>query len=421
MERLRSRSNLLIGLLITFAVSVATVLLKGLEDGNFGDTPDYFAAASAILNQEIYPRESSLPFFRPPGYPTLIAFTWLVFGEGDFVGLKLLNCLVHLGSTFLVYSLARKWLSDSKSILAAVVFGLNPFSLHQLTQVSTETVTCFLMLATITLLTKKSGSSRLLFLVITFNLLIFTRPEYSVVVASLLVFASFNRTQVRVSLKDFITIVVSVAIMIGLWGNANAKAVGSFIPFTDAANYHLWLGTLDLVGKNYSIARVGEEDFAGNQNELLNSEIAKNISKWGQNYTQASIAEKSELWWGAYIERLEEMGFKSYLSLLVFKAIMFWRPFLNPPSYGTAISLLSALFLIPLTFSFVVGAWKFWRVQVAREQISMVLITLIIITWVHMLQLPDLRYKIPIFLPYSSIMFIALIDNRSSGLWLRKK
>ena len=63
-----------------FAVvlAVATMVAYGPEKADFGDATDYAGVAVSLLNDGSYPRQSSLPFFRAPLYPLLIAAIWRV-------------------------------------------------------------------------------------------------------------------------------------------------------------------------------------------------------------------------------------------------------------------------------------------------------------------------------------------------------
>jgi hypothetical protein len=93
-----------------------------------------------------------------------------------------------------------------------------------------------------------------------------------------------------------------------------------------------------------------------------------------------------------------------YLKYTFVKAAVFWRPFLNPPSYGANTSLASALILLPLTAFMILGLFRYrnrieWQVLTLTFFVGFVFLTLI-----HAVQVADLRYRIPLFVPFATLM-----------------
>ncbi len=408
------KEKLYLPLLGFISTSAATLLvtLRGISQTNFGDAFDYLNAGLAIANGDPYPRTASLPFFRPPGYPALIALLSIISEEQIVALLKIANITLHVGTTFLIYFICQKKFNSKSALFAAGFYSINPLSLHQVTGVSTETLTAFLFLTFAYLLSFPLSVSKNFLLGAVMLFLTSVRPEYFFVVMPIYLWIYVRR---RASKKNLVSSSIVLALIftsIGLWGASNQQATGKFIPFTDAANYHLWMGSLDLIASNYPLTFGNGRDFDQIQWNLLVSEIETQKQSWGAKYEASPIGEKSEFWSKAFLASVEDQGFISYLQLLLFKGVIFWRPFLNPSSYDLASVLLSLPLLTSMTLLFVFGLRYFFRRENIRTLVQIYSFGLLVITAVHMLQLPDLRYRIPLFLPICAIMFGGLISTR---------
>lgn len=345
-----------------------------------------------------------MPFFRPPGYPLLIAGVWFISGEGNIFALKCFNILCHSISSYLTYRIASGVLTGRKAMLAAVIFACNPFSLFMVSTISTEPLTTLLFLLFVISLTGKNNYLKYFSLIISLLLIVSTRPEYFFVVTPILAALIVIRSTSKILRNQSLVALVMLLISIFAWGNANTKATGDFIPFTDAANYHLWVGSTEMIRENYAIQQLGNLDFDTVQYNRLIDQIELKKSQWGENYAKGSLKDRQELWWNAYSANVTQMGLPNYFLLLLYKGVVFWRPFLNPGSYTPLELLATTPFLVVFTVGFLIGliqlkAWKSFP-----KLIHINLFALIVLTGVHMFQQPDLRYRLPIFLPISSIL-----------------
>lgn len=402
---------ILLGIL---SVSVATlfVFFRGFSEWNFGDAFDYLSAGFSIANGEPYPRQGSLPFFRPPGYPALIALLSFISESKIVIILKIFNIGLHASTTLIIYSLTCKKINSKSGFFAAIFYALNPFSLHQATSISTETLTAFLFVSFAYLMTFQLGVLKSILLGCVMLFLISVRPEYLFVVIPIYVFLSCSKKFLKGNRITAAVILIVIFTSLSVWGVSNQKATGKFILLTDAANYHLWLGSLDIAVQNYTISFSKERDFNQNQWNSLTSRIDKQKRSWGDRYEQASIGDRSDLWWSAFRSSVQEQGVFNYIKLLLLKGLIFWRPYLNPPSYDVFSVLLSLPILIFLTLVFIFGIKNFFRKGTLIIPVWIYCFGLLVITGVHMLQWPDLRYRIPLFLPICAIMLGGLVDKR---------
>ena len=401
---------------ISFSIGLILVFFKGFNQYNFGDAPDYINAATSIFNNTPYLRENlAWPFFRAPGYPFAISSIWTLAGFQGIWMLKVFNVMCHSMSTYLVFRISRFSLSEKQSFLVALFYVFNPFSLLQLSGVQTEPrITC-LFLAFVYLICIKPSSLRIFFLALVSVFTIATRPEYLFVIVPILFLSLFLRQFPKGSKLRGIIVIAMIIISLSWWGVQNEKATGSFLPLTDATNFQLWQGSTAVIQQNYPLRTPPSLDFTNDQMKRLVTEIRDQEALWGKDYLTASVSSKSEFWKRAYLENIRENPTR-YVKFTLLKSLIFWRPFLNPPSYGLKVTIGSSFVLLPMTLFMIFGIIRYRKQKDSQLMVLSFTIGCIVLTLIHAAQLPDVRYKIPIFVPFATLMAGRLISDWSPML-----
>jgi hypothetical protein len=392
-------------LLTALLFGLAIVIATGLSTANFGDANDYLNAAYAIEKGLPYPREGgNWPFFRPPGYPFAIATIWNITGISGISILKLLNVFCHVASSYLVFKISKLEIRHAISLFCAFLYAVNPFSLYQLSGISTEPLITFLFLAFAYLLLRKPTPINMVLISITALSCIATRPEYIFAIVPIIIIKSFWQRMGQKSLIRGMVALTVLTLALSFWGYSNKKATGDFIVMTDATNYQLWMGSTDVIFNNYPLKISNNDNFNQRQLASLNKEIQEHKAAWGEKYTKASVKERSDLWGEALKERVHSIGFLKYSKAILAKGVVFWRPFLSPASYSFEVFLLSLLIFSTITIFTIVGIISYWRKNELRSMMFIFCFTLGVLTIVHMLQMPDIRYRIPVFMPFTLIV-----------------
>jgi len=392
------------------------VTSTGIDNTNFGDSTDYLKAAATIHNQGPYLRDGlAWPFFRAPGYPFVISTIWTLTGVDHIWPLKIFNVVCHSLSTYLVFRLARFSLSERRSLVVAFIYLVNPFSLLQLVGVQTEPLITCLFLAFVFLICSEVSNFRIFSLAVVSIFAIATRPEYLFMILPTIFLSFFlhkfpNRSKFR-------AIIVSLTIVASLtwWGIQNEKATNSFLPLTDATNFQLWQGSTSVIQQNYPWHTSTYPEFNNDQMEKLITEVKNQQMRWGDRYSSASISLKSEFWKSAYLENVRENPLR-YVKYTFVKAVVFWRPFLNPPSYGAVMSIGSSMILVPLSLFMVFGLIRYRKQSNVQTLIFTFGIGFIFLTLIHAVQVADLRYRIPLFIPFATLMAGQIVTDYSPKL-----
>ena len=406
-------------LLITFA-SLFVVFSKGINAVNFGDGEDYLRSADSIFSSSGYLRDGlTWPFFRPPGYPFVIAILWKLSFSQSVIILKCFNILLHIASSYLVLKVVKRKNSNLVSLLAAMLFGLNPFVLIPLSDIQTEPLTLFLFLFFCYLLSDESRKLHILKLSFIAILLVSVRPEYLIILLSIIGLLLVNKIRTKKTIYQACSILLTLILGLSWWGIQNKEVTGSFIPLTNATNYLLWNGSTEFIFNNYGFTLSYDPKFDSKQYTLIQNEITKKIKKWGPEYTNGTLGKQSQFWFTEYTHNIKVNPLR-YLSKTFEKATIFWRPFLNPRSHGLKTSLASLLILLPLTFGMFLMLYRGRRQIFKNVFVGSYLVGLFGLTVIHAFQMPDQRYKFPLLIPFSSILLASVFLDLFSILWRRR-
>jgi 4-amino-4-deoxy-L-arabinose transferase-like glycosyltransferase len=128
------------GILLAFVIPVSALT---------GDDWQYWELAKNIVQRgEFAIRAGSPTAWRSPGYPFFLAGLMLM-GLKQVRTVRMIQVLLHLATAGMVYQSARKLTSDSIAMISAALVAFWPALLSSTTFVLSETLTTFLLMATI--------------------------------------------------------------------------------------------------------------------------------------------------------------------------------------------------------------------------------------------------------------------------------
>ena len=412
-SRIWLRTNqMLLGVLALAAVASSLfIIMTGIGATNFGDAGDYLRGANAFYNHLAFPRDGSWPYFRPPGYPMIISLWWNITFTHQIWSLKILNILLHIGSTYLIFKLSNRLTNKKVAVSCAIFYAINPFSLLQVVGVQTEPLITLLFLAFVYLILNRDKSRNFLPLVLVTVISVSVRPEYVFIMVPIIVYFLFKNSLRSISTRNLTGVLVILALSLTFWGFQNKKNDGGgFLLLTDATNYQLWLGSTPIIAQNYPVLEKYSADFNRIQFQRVRESILNIENNPNAHYSSLSIIERSEFWKSLYLENVNQNR-STYFRNTLMKATVFWRPFLSPASYSPRVSLGSAILLVPFNIFFLFGLIKFWRERRDRQFLCAFIFSLLVLTGIHAVQMPDMRYRVPIFMPFAIMMAGILIGE----------
>jgi hypothetical protein len=402
--------------LLIVIINIYFQFRTGINDPKFGDSQQYLLSARAIFNGEEYPRIlEGWPFFRAPGYPFLVSTLWKISSYESIVTLKLFNsiCIGIMGLG--IYLLARKNLSQKCAIAALVLSTLNPFVFLQSLEVSTESVTTTLFVLFIVLLTSKDFRAKGLFLGLINIALIAIRPEFLFIsTISVIIYYLF----LEINPKKIIIPILLIAVSINFWGDENKRATGNYIPLTNATSFQLWLGSTETIYKNYPLRFQNSTNFSTAQYNQFVAEVDQVKKRYSFKESVTDIPRQSNAWFTEYQNNVNKNKLE-YLKNILIKSTIFWRPFLNPSSYGLSLVLISLIILLPFTVFSFLGYLIALRQKIFYREAIILFFCLGLLTIIHALQMPDFRYRVPIQMPIMSLFIVFFFCN--SRKWFRQE
>ena len=254
----RLHSWVCLGWLVALIVYIAAYLLAYLASpsGRFPmlDAAENINLASQIAGGTLPPQ----PFYRAMLYPASLA-GWIRAGvslDALPIVAAIEGCFFHLGSTLLVYLLARRaWASARAGLVAAIIFGFNPVALYFAAEPLDTTLGLFLFLAGLNLfhsqLTRSAiriGAIRPLILgvsgaTLSWVLAMLARPHYAIVLAGLPGVLAILLWRVP---QRFCWALASFAVVAGISlgsaGLVQRRICGEFRIMPTQGTYSLWAG-----------------------------------------------------------------------------------------------------------------------------------------------------------------------------------
>lgn len=405
-------------MLIVALVTAFAAILGGVAGPSlFPDSRDYMAAARGILAGE-YPRYCSLPFFRPPLYPLMIAGLLRLWPESRFAILAA-QAGLFAGTCLLLHRIAEHSLRHPRiGLSAGLLYAANPLALRQVADVQSETLHAFLVVLGVSLVAPlHDGSGRptrdYCLAGMVFGLAALCRP--TALPVSLALFAALLALEARrrrpgLVARPALATAAGLCLAILPWTLANFAATGEFILITDAAGYHLWLGNhpanLKLQLARFESAR----DFNALSYSYLQRELpAALMSRWESEggYARLPLLARERLWRREAAVNALAAPLQT-LELLALKAWAYWRPWLHPAAYSPAAVLASGAYMLALYAAALIGARKLVGAGFGAFVLSLAAL-FVASMGVHVLTHVMVRFRLPYVDPFLAILAAAAL------------
>jgi 4-amino-4-deoxy-L-arabinose transferase-like glycosyltransferase len=269
----RDRSRLTVVLALALLVRLVAVL--AIDDPHKvprtlaeSDAPTYYVLAEHILDGTgyRYAADKAPTAKRTPGYPLFLAAVFEVFGE-SFSAVRVIQCLLDVATTFLVYTLAvLVFGSISVGLVAAFGYAFYLPAILSSTYIMTETTyTLFLVLAVTAAVLAMRLESYLMhvFAGVAFGVSSLIRPGAFLLPPVLLAICLFlgvvlpsryergvgrvlgerRRRGLRGNLwKGFAVLCLAFGLTLLPWAIRNQRSLGSFIPTSTLVGANLYKG-----------------------------------------------------------------------------------------------------------------------------------------------------------------------------------
>jgi 4-amino-4-deoxy-L-arabinose transferase-like glycosyltransferase len=327
-------------------IRVAAIYWNGPDVVSFGDAPDYLATANSVCRDHLYPDRGNLPFFRAPLLPFFIAATTFCHTE-RIVLIKLALASCDAATALVIGEIA--WLlfgSMAAATLAALLAALDPFFIASVCDVRTEPLFMLLLTTAIWFFLRacREGSTASAFGAgAVCALAALTRPAG----LAALVFAGlallFLQREKKPRWTPLAALAAGAALVLLPWIVRNAIRYHELIVVNDAAGHNFWRGSHPEMDRISHITDAAEYQRAARAFETEEvSAVARAIE------TRAhSPRSRSRAWLAAGLSNIERDPGHA-LSFVVRKALLYWRPWLNPQEHGEVAIAGSAIINIAL-------------------------------------------------------------------------
>ena len=421
--RWRVPAEVVIGAVASAAGAVA-IAVTGPHTTSFGDAKDYMDTARTLLDDHSYLREGSVGIFRTPGFPVLIALTWLV-RDGSIVAVKIANALCFAGTAMVLYRIARDaGLSRAAGLVGGLAFAVYPIALVQVTEVQSEPLHTFLIAVCVLLGQRAIAHQSLRYAAaagLVFGAATLTRPSALALAAGFAVtFAWLFRGGVRRRLAAAGLVVLGVAVFVVPWAILNQRATGDLILLNDEGGLTFWVGNQPeairlLTG---DVADRAEFDRLA-YDVLFVEKPGKLIAEWREtkNWDDLSPGRRDAVWREQAIDEMVDHPGRTARQGAI-KAWAFWRPWLLPEAYGTAAAVGTGVVLSALYVFGVLGGRSLRRTPEGRTLVTLLLV-MFAAAWVtHTIIHISARFRVPYVDPYlvllSAAAVVGLVARRRS-------
>lgn len=189
--------KIVIVILLVFGLAMR-LYLPTLVEHNFSfDMGIYHAHAHAYL-QGIFEMDCC---DRGVGYSIFLAFVYVVFGEDNYESVQMVQSIVDIGNTLLLFIISKKLFGNKVGQFAALVYFVNPFTAGFSGILMPEILTIFFMLLiSLLLCDQRRKGARYLFIGILLGLWGFTRIShisFSFLACIVLGFVAHNSWKLR--------------------------------------------------------------------------------------------------------------------------------------------------------------------------------------------------------------------------------
>jgi 4-amino-4-deoxy-L-arabinose transferase-like glycosyltransferase len=408
--------------ILAFVLCIGMIYATGRDNADFADSIDYVTAARMLVEDGSYPAVGGLNFFRAPLYPMFMAAVWSITGESAFT-VKIAQSVLHVLTVLMIFRTARL-VSGSVlvTLLAGLLFAVNPLFLYQAAAIQTEALHTFLMTLALMLLIRMIVSNdgfdlRLAAAAgVAFGLgaLCKNSPLGICIVLAVVMAAMFYRR--KNSLAAAAVMVVAMFAAILPWSFYNLQTRGEFILINDSSGFIPWIGNHPANLRIYEGEFASREETQQYQDHIGKTLAAEQIAEWERTngYSRLSFKEREALWRAKAIENAKEHP-GATLRLIGWKFLAFWRPWLSADIYGTKGMLVSAAVLIPLFVLGFAGMWMSRKTSGTREVVILFTVLMLFVTALHTALVSTIRLRLPNVDPlltvFASIAIVAILTR----------
>ena len=249
MPMLLNQHSALIGVGLVLACALAIVIFSG-DTLRYIDEQDYQEMAQVLIQKHAFLDEGGGPTaLRPPGYPLVIALTYLVTERP--LAVKFLNALFLAATAYMLCLLARRmfpWSFD----LAPYLLLCCPIFFYTASTLYPQTLGGMLLVATILLISRRpltisaAAAAGLLY-----GFLCLSIPSFLLLIPLLAAFVVLARTDsLKSSMFRAFVLVAASVVAIAPWAIRNEIQLGAFIPVSTNGGMNLALGNSALSSAN---------------------------------------------------------------------------------------------------------------------------------------------------------------------------
>ncbi len=417
MNKIMNREKLLqwIPLMIGIMASIAFILKTGPNVVDFADARDYMAAARSLISSEGYPREATLPFFRPPLYPLFIAGIWTVVPQ-SVVAVKLVQAILFGATAWLIFQMGFTVFKNREvALIGGIFYALNPFLLSTVGDIQTESLHTFLFAtgmyaATRMLLSEEFRFRDTLLTGFAFGLAALCRPSALlvgfVVILSVFYYIVRTRGAFQRAWRSSGVALVIMALTIAPWTFANWQATREFILITDGGGFTAWVGNNPESIRAYTDTFKSPREFMYlNSTYLQDILVKRKINEWERTggYHALSLKGRENRWRQETLGNIKQHPWLT-TKLWGYKLWGYWRPWLHPAAYSFKVVLVSAVIWVSLYALALYGAIASWKLERGRLLTKLLIMMFLACTFVHVATLSMLRYRLPYVDPYLCVL-----------------
>jgi hypothetical protein len=314
-----------------FLIRLGAIGVFGFDRLEFGDARDYLATASSLCEAGVYPAQGNLPFFRAPGLPFFIVLATACEPQ-HVAAVKIALALIDSLTVALIVLLSFAVYSSLQgAILAGLAAACDPLFIACVTDIRSEPLFMFFLVASLFALRKRAGG----WSGATLALAALTRP-IALIFAPLFLLAFGRR-------RNGLAFIAAFALTLAPWVIRNDARYGELIVVNDAAGYNLWRGTHPEMARLYAIR--DHDEF---RRASVNFEQHDTLPTMQQiNAIAKTPRARSAAWRRAAFANIN-MNPRLEAAFALKKAWLYWRPWLNPQEFNTRVVILSGIFTAAL-------------------------------------------------------------------------
>jgi hypothetical protein len=358
-------------LLVALTLRLAWIWTKPATlDTRLGDQFEYLELGRNLLqNHELKFFDNRFDqwayAYRTPGYPVLIALC-----AAKVRVVQMVQAVADTSTVLGVFLLARRWLSDRASLVAAAITALNPFLIYFCARVLTETIFTTMLVWGMYLLT----SRRWWFGVVVLILSVTVRPS---AIGLVLLLSLWRNWKVALTAAGAIL----VTLLPWAWRNAHHPQLRAWIWTTTNGGITTYDGFHDGASG------------ASDQNQFV-ERLRPQLFRLDEVERDQFLSQKAHEW-------IRSHPWES-MRLALMKICRTWSPIPLSKEYGSRKYIaVGLLFSLPFDVLVILGLWKGSSPRKAKV---LLLIPAIYFTVIHALSVGSLRYRIPAEPPMSVLV-----------------